>query len=317
MTSVPPPRPKIFVTRALPSRVRDELTRSFELALHDAETAPPRATLLASARGAVGLVTTLSDRVDAELFDAAGPGLRVVTNYAAGVDNVDLAAARERGIVVANTPDVLTQATAEFTIAMLLALARRVVEGDRLLQRGARWEWSPTFLLGSGLSGRTLGIVGLGRVGGAVARLAEAFGMRVIHASRGGGIPLERLLAEADVVSLHCPLTPATRHLINAQTLAAMRVGAALVNVSRGAVVDEEALVQALRGGRLGGAAIDVFEREPEVHPGLLGLENVVLAPHLGSATREAREAMGLLCAGALRAVLLEGRRPLNAVALP
>ncbi|HEU4411509.1 MAG TPA: D-glycerate dehydrogenase [Polyangiaceae bacterium] len=303
------------MTRALVPRARDELARDFDLAIHDAEAPPPRGELLAAVRGAAGLVTILGDRVDAELLDAAGPALRVVANHAVGVDNVDLAAARARGVVVANTPDVLTRATAEFTLALLLALARRVVEGDRRLRRRERWQWAPTFMLGAGLSGRTLGVVGRGRIGGEVARLAEAFGMRVVHASRGGGLPLDRLLAESDVVTLHCPLTPETRHLIGARALGLMRPAALLVNAARGPVVDEEALVRALEAGRLGGAALDVFEREPEVHPRLRELENVVLAPHLGSATREAREAMGLLCAGALRAVLLEGRLPPNVVA--
>jgi glyoxylate reductase len=308
----------VYVTRALPARVRDELVRSFDVAQHEAERPPGRAELLAAVRGAAGLVTILGDRVDAELLDAAGPGLRVVANHAAGVDNVDLGAARARGVLVANTPDVLTRATAELTLALLLSLARRVAEGDRLLRRRTPWAWAPTFLLGTGLAGRALGIVGRGRIGAAVARLAEAFGMRTAHASRGpGGVRLERLLAESDVVSLHCPLTPETRHLIDERALARMRPGALLVNVARGPVVDEAALVRALESGHLGGAALDVFEHEPDVHPRLLGLENVVLAPHLGSATVEAREAMGMLCVEALRAVLLEGRRPANEVKTP
>lgn len=307
-------RPRVYVTRALVPSVRDELVTAFDLAINDAETPPPRAELLAAVRGVAGLVTILGDHVDAELLDAAGPALRVVANHAVGVDNIDLAAARARGVVIANTPDVLTRATAEFTVALLLSLARRVAEGDRLLRRRERWQWAPTFMLGSGLAGRTLGVVGRGRIGGEVARLAEAFGMRVVHASRRGGLPLEQLLAESDAITLHCPLTPETRHLIDGRALSLMRPGALLVNVARGPVVDEEALVRALEGGHLGGAALDVFEREPEVHPRLLDLENVVLAPHLGSATHETREAMGRLCAGALRAVLLEGRLPPNLV---
>src|SRR5687767_5252507 len=213
---------RIYVTRRVPDRVRGELEAAFETEVHDSERPPSREEILARSSGAAGLVTMLTDGVDAELLAAAGPQLRVVANYAVGVDNVDLAAARERGVVVANTPDVLTQATAEFTIALLLALARRVAEGDRALRRGARWQWAPTFMLGSGLAGRTLGVVGRGRIGGAVARLAEAFGMRVVHAGRGAGLPLGRLLAESDVVSLHCPLTAETRHLVDDRALGLM-----------------------------------------------------------------------------------------------
>ena len=219
--------------------------------------------------------------------------------------------------MVSNTPDVLTEATAELTIALMLALLRRVVEGDRLVRRRDEWALAPTFMLGEGLAGKTLGIVGLGRIGREVARLAEAFGMRVVH-TRGSGpyeeLPLDRLLAEADVVSLHVPLTPETRHLIGAPELALMRPSAVLVNVSRGPVVDEAALVDALVEGRIAGAALDVYEHEPEVSAGLLGLENVVLSPHLGSSTHVAREAMGMLCADALEAVLLRDELPANAV---
>jgi glyoxylate reductase len=225
--------------------------------------------------------------------------------------------ATRRGIVVSNTPDVLTEATAELTIALLLALLRRVAEGDRRVRRHEEWALAPTFMLGEGLAGKTLGIVGLGRIGREVARLAEAFGMRVVH-TRGSGpyqeLPLDRLLAEADVVSLHVPLTPETRHLVGARELVLMRQTAVLVNVSRGPVVDEGALVEALTAGRIAGAALDVYEREPEVSAGLLRLENVVLSPHLGSSTHAAREAMGMLCSEALEAVLLRDELPANAV---
>jgi glyoxylate reductase len=267
--------------------------------------------------GSAGLVTIPADAVGAELFDAAGPSLRIVANFGVGYDSVELAEATRRGIVVSNTPDVLTEATAELTVALILALLRRVVEGDRLVRRRDEWALAPTFMLGEGLAGKTLGIVGLGRIGREVARLAEAFGMRVVH-TRGTGpyeeLPLDRLLAEADVVSLHVPLTPETRHLIGAPELALMRPSAVLVNVSRGPVVDEAALVDALVEGRIAGAALDVYEQEPEVSAGLLGLENVVLSPHLGSSTRIAREAMGMLCADALEAVLLRNELPANAV---
>ena len=296
-------KPRIFLTRPLPEAVLARLEASFVVAEEIA--------------GVAGLVTIPADVVDDALLQAAGPDLRVVANFGVGYDSVDVEAATRRGVVVANTPDVLTAATAELAVALLLTLLRRVAEGDRLVRRGAEWALAPTFMLGEGLAGKTLGIVGLGRIGREVARLAEAFGIRVVH-TRGSGpyeeLPLRQLLAEADIVSLHTPLTEETRHLIGPRELALMRPSAVLVNVARGPIVDEEALVEALEAGEIAGAALDVYEREPEVHPGLLGLENVVLSPHLGSATVAAREAMGMLCAEALEAVLLENRLPENAV---
>lgn len=296
-------RPQVFLTRRLPEPVLARLESSFELA--DAIA------------GSAGLVTIPADVVGAELFDAAGPGLRIVANFGVGYDSVDLEEATRRGVVVSNTPDVLTEATAELTIALVLALLRRVAEGDRLVRRQDEWALAPTFMLGEGLGGKTLGIVGLGRIGSEVARLAEAFGMRVVH-TRGSGpyeeLLLDRLLGEADVVSLHVPLTSETRHLIGVRELELMRGDAVLVNVSRGPVVDEAALVAALKGGRIAGAALDVYEHEPGVSAGLLELENVVLSPHLGSSTHAAREAMGMLCADALEAVLLRDELPAHVV---
>ena len=296
-------KPQVFLTRRVPDPVLARLGASFALSDEVA--------------GSAGLVTIPADIVGAELFDAAGPGLRVVANFGVGYDSVDVAEATRRGIVVSNTPEVLTEATAELTIALVLALLRRVVEGDRLVRTRNEWALAPTFMLGEGLARKTVGIVGLGRIGREVARLAEAFGMRVVH-TRGSGpyeeLPLARLLAEADVVSLHVPLTAETRHLIAAPELALMRPSAVLVNVSRGPVVDEAALVDALAEGRIAGAALDVYEREPEVSVGLLELENVVLSPHLGSSTHAARAAMGMLCADALEAVLLRDELPANAV---
>jgi glyoxylate reductase len=294
--------------------VRSELERSFELEVHDSVWPPARKELLAQVAGKDGLMLMLTDRVDDELLDAAGPQLRIVADYAVGIDNIDVEACRRRGVVVSNTPDVLTETTAELTIAILLALLRRVAEGDRLIRRGEEWIWAPNLMLGRGLPGLVLGLVGHGRIGSAVERLAIAHGMQVIWSSRSGGMPLGELLAAADVVSLHLPLTAESRHLIDGDALASMKPASVLVNTSRGPVVDESALVEALREERIAGAALDVFEREPEVHPGLLELENVVLVPHLGSATQETREAMGLLCVDALRAVLLDGRVPPNAV---
>jgi glyoxylate reductase len=305
---------KVFASRRFLDRVREELESSFELDVHDSEWPPSRDELLERVAGKDGLMLMLTDRVDDELLDAAGPQLRVVANYAVGVDNIDIEACRRRGVVVANTPDVLTEATAELTIALILALLRRVTEGDRLIHRGERWIWAPNLMLGRGLASLTLGLVGYGRIGRAVANMAEAHGMSVTHTTRSRGVPLGELLATADVLSLHLPLFEETRHLIDANALARMKPSAVLVNTSRGPIVDEAALVDALSSGRIAGAALDVFEHEPEVHPGLLGLENVVLVPHLGSATLATREAMGMLCVEALRAVLLEGRTPANAV---
>ena len=318
---MPPGRHRIFVTRRVPEAVRSRLESRFDLDVHDSESPPGREALLQRARGAAGLVTMLSDRVDEELLDAAGAELRVVANYAVGFDNVDLEAATRRGVVVTNTPGVLTAATAELTIALVLALLRRIGEGERLLRRRQQWLWAPTFLLGEGLAGKTLGCVGFGRIGRAVAMLARALGMQVVYTNRRGPVgteaewlPFDQLLERADVVSLHCPLTPETRHLIDAAALGRMRREAYLVNTSRGPIVDEEALASALARRQIAGAALDVFEREPDVHERLLALENVVLVPHLGSATRAAREAMGMLCVAALDAALLERHCPENAV---
>jgi glyoxylate reductase len=314
--------PFVFVTRRLPERTRAELERAFEVKAHDSEAPLARAELLVACAGCDGLLSTPADRIDDELFEAAGPSLRVVANCAVGYDNVDLEAAARRGIVVANTPEVLSEATAELTLALLLALSRRVAEGDRLLRRGAPWALAPTFMLGRGLGGQTLGVVGLGRIGRAVARLAEAFGMSVVYSNRSGPVRevsyewlhLDDLLARADVVSLHVPLTSETHHLLGARELRLMRPDGFLVNTARGPIVDEAALLDALRRSEIAGAALDVFENEPHVPAALLEREDVVLTPHIGSATLETREAMGMLCVEALRAVLLEGRVPKNAL---
>jgi glyoxylate reductase len=304
----------VFATRRFPGRVRDELERSFELDVHDSEWPPAREELLGRSSGCDGLMTMLSDRIDDELLDAAGPQLRVFANFAVGLDNVDVPACTRRGVLVSNTPDVLTLATAELTIALLLALLRRVAEGDRLVRRREEWIWAPNMMLGQGLAGLTLGLVGRGRIGQEVERLATAHGMNVVHSTRSGGVPLDELLSTADVVSLHLPLSAETHHLIDASALGLMKPSAVLVNTSRGPIVDEAALARALAEKRIAGAALDVFEREPEVAEELLGLENVVLTPHLGSATLETREEMGMLCVEALRAVLLEHRAPANAL---
>ena len=291
-------RPRIHVTAAVPAEVEAALSRDFERS--------------PSPEGVEGIVAMLTTRVDGTYLDRAGPQLKVVANYAVGVNNVDLAAAAERNVVIANTPDVLTRATAELAVGLMLALLRRIAEGDRFVRRREEWVFSLEFMLGSSLQGKRLLVVGPGRIGRETAALAEGLGAQPSFAGRGDD--LHSLLGDADVVSVHVPLTPETRHLIDTGALAAMRRSAILVNTARGPIVDENALVEALRAGTIAGAALDVYEREPEVEAGLLGLENVVLTPHLGSATRDTRVAMGMLCVEALRAVLLEGRRPANAV---
>jgi glyoxylate reductase len=282
----------------VPAEIEAELVEAFDLV--DAPT------------GADGVIVTPAVAVDAAFLEAAGTQLRIVANYAVGLDNVDLDATRERGIVVSNTPGVLTNATAEHTIALMLALLRRVVEGDRSLRRRDDWEWGPDFMVGEGLEGKQVLVVGPGRIGRRVAELAEAHGARATFAGRDDD--LIAALATADVVTLHCPLTPDTRHLIDAHALEGMKPTAVLVNTARGPVVAEVALVAALEAGTIAGAALDVFEHEPAVPDELLAMENVVLTPHIASATRETRLAMGRLVVSALRAVLLEGRTPPNAV---
>jgi len=256
------------------------------------------------------LVCLLMDRIDGAVL-ARAPRLRVVANCAVGYDNVDLAAATAVGVAVTNTPDVLTEATAELAFALMLAAARRLPEAERLARSG-QWEgWRLDQLLGVQLLGKTLGIVGMGRIGTAVARRAEAFGMRVIHADAGQ--PVDPLFEQADVVSLHCPLTPQTRHLVNRERLARMKPTAILVNTARGGCVDAGALAEALREGRIFAAALDVFEAEPEIDARLLACPHLVLAPHIGSATTEARTQMAQLCADGVLAVL-SGERPGNLV---
>jgi len=285
----------------VPKRVLEALERDFDLVSDPA-----------AAEGILALITTV---VDDAYLERAGPQLEVVANYGVGVNNVDLDAARRRGIVIANTPDVLTKTTAELAIAVTLALLRRVVEGDRFVRSRSPWSFSLEFMLGEGLEGKTVGIVGPGRIGRETARLAEAFGAHAVFAGRDD--PLDELLASADVVSLHCPLTPDTHHLIDERAMATMKSSAVLVNTARGPIVDERALVDALSQGVIAGAALDVFEFEPDVSEELLSMEHVVLTPHMGSGTRSTREAMGMLAVDALRSVLIFDRAPPNAVVLP
>jgi glyoxylate reductase len=276
----------------------------------------PREEMMTRLAGKQGLVSMVTDTVDAAMIEA-GPELRLIANVAVGYNNVDVKAARARGIVVTNTPDVLTDATADFTLALILAVTRRLGEGERIVRRGAWKGWAFDQLLGMQLRGRQLGIVGFGRIGQAVAARAAAFGMTIVHSSRPApgarDSGLDRLLSSSDVVSLHVPLSAETTHLIGQTELARMKRSAYLINTTRGPVVDEAALAWALRNRLLAGAALDVYEREPEVHVDLLSLENVVLAPHLGSATTETRTAMADLAASNVIAVL-GGQAPLTPV---
>jgi glyoxylate reductase len=300
--------PRIAVTGRLTEGALAILGASgCEVALAETSAPLPRDQLLRHVAGAAAIVCFLYDRVDAELLDAAGPGLRAVANVAVGYDNVDLEVAAARGVAIANTPGVLDDATADLTIALLLAAARRLGEGERLLRAERPWAWRFDFMLGRDLRGKRLGIVGLGGIGGRVAHRARAFGVEVAYANRNPADPelvaavgaerleLDELLASSDFVSIHAPLTPQTHGLISAERLALMRPEAILVNTARGPIVDEAALAEALANGRLAAAALDVYEHEPAVHPQLLALDNVTLLPHLGSATVETREAMAQL----------------------
>jgi glyoxylate reductase len=298
---------RVVVTHPVPPPAVDMLReRGYDVTIGQSEDPYPPEELAALVSGADAILALLIDRIDAEVLEAAGPQLRVVSNFAVGYDNVDLGSAASRGVKIGNTPDVLTRAVAEHAVALILAVARRIVEGDRIVRERRFRRWGPSFLLGLELEGKTLLVVGAGRTGRKVERIASAgFGMRVVTAGRGDD--LHAALADADVVSLHVPLTPETHHLIGAAELAAMKPEAILVNTARGPVVDEAALVEALQAGTIAGAGLDVYEHEPELTPGLADLENVVLEPHTASATREARTAMSRLAAENVIAAL-EGR---------
>jgi glyoxylate reductase len=271
------------------------------------------ADLTTAIGGVTALIPMVTDRVDAALIQA-GSALRVIANVGVGFNNIDVTAARARGIVVTNTPDVLSRATADLTWALILGITRRIGEGERLVRSGAWGGWAFDQLLGMELSGKTLGVVGFGRIGREVAARAPAFGMSVVHTGRDeGSIPLDRLLAVSDVVTLHVPLGERTRHLIDQAALARMKRTAYLINTARGPVVDEAALVWALKNGLIAGAGLDVYEQEPVVHPELAAFENVLLLPHLGSATRETRSAMASLAVDNVIAVLA-GRPALTPV---
>jgi glyoxylate reductase len=313
---------RFAVTRRIPEPALDLLREAGDVWVSPDDRPLRTDELHRAVAGADVALTLLHDRVDDAFLEAAGPQLRAVANVAVGFDNIDVPAATRRGVLVTNTPGVLTEATADLAFALILAVTRRLGEGERLIRAREPWSWHMFMLLGSGLQDKVLGVIGLGAIGRAVARRALAFGMRIVYteerevepaveAELGGArkVELDELLAEADVVTIHAPLLPETRHLMNAERFARMKDTAYLVNSARGPIVDEAALVDALREGRIAGAGLDVFENEPEVHPGLLELDNVVLLPHLGSATIETRTAMGVLAARNAVAVV-RGERP-------
>jgi glyoxylate reductase len=306
---------KVFVTSRMPGEILSLIGQEHQVESYGADPPIDRRSLLRSLGDKQGLLCTITDRIDTEVLDVA-PALKVIANYGVGFEHIDVDGATRRGIVVTNTPGVLTEATADLAFALILATARRVVEGDRRIRQGKFQYWAPLLFLGQDVNGTTLGIIGMGRIGTAVARRAKGFGMKLIYHSRtrlssaeekelgASWQPLEQLLREADFVTLHVPLTSHTRHLIGSRELELMKSSAYLINTARGPVVDEAALVTALRQGQIRGAGLDVYEQEPELCPGLADLENVVLLPHLGSATVETRTRMALMAADNLLAGL-------------
>ncbi|HEX7214114.1 MAG TPA: D-glycerate dehydrogenase [Methylomirabilota bacterium] len=313
-------KPAVLISRLLPELAVALARRRAAVDAYDQDAPMPRPELLKRLRDRQGLICVISEAIDQALLDAC-PKLRVVSNVAVGYNNVDVAACTKRGVVVTNTPDVLTDSTADFAWTLLMATARRLVEADRYVREGRFTQWEYMLYLGGDVHGKTLGVVGFGRIGRAMARRALGFGMRVLYQDtvaadaaterelNASQVDLATLLSESDFVSLHTPLIPETRHLLNRETLRAMKRTAYLINAARGPVVDEAALVEALREGWIAGAGLDVFEEEPKVHPGLIGLTNVVLAPHIGSGSLETRLKMATLAVENCLAVL-EGRTP-------
>ncbi len=301
-----PKKPLVFVTRKLPEAIEIRMMELFEAQLNADNRPLTKNELIEAVKTADVLVPTVTDRIDASILSQAGPNLRLIANFGAGVDHIDLATARQRGITVTNTPDVLTEDTADMTMALILAVPRRLVEGERLVRAGNWSGWSPTFMMGHRIWGKRLGIIGMGRIGQAVARRAKGFGLSVHYHNRKRLHPdleeelqatywesLDQMLARMDVLSIHCPHTPATYHLLSARRLKLLQPHAYVVNTARGEVVDEAALTRMLQKKELAGAGLDVFEHEPAVNPKLLEMDNVVLLPHLGSATLEGRVDMG------------------------
>jgi glyoxylate reductase len=304
---MPHKQTRIGVTRRLPKEIELRMSELFDVTYHEADTALDAPELAAMMADIDVLVPTVTDRLDRQLIEQAGPRLKLIANFGNGTDNIDIDAAHERGIIVSNTPSVLTGDTADMAMALILALPRRLVEGDRIMhQEGAFTGWSPNWMLGRRLAGKTLGIVGMGRIGQAIARRAAAFDIKVVYHNRNRLHPdieaqcgasyfdnLDRMLREVDIVSLNCPHTPATYHLLSARRLALLQPHAIVVNTSRGEVIDEDALADRLTSGDIGGAALDVFEREPAINPRLRAFDNVILLPHMSSATMEGRQSMG------------------------
>ena len=303
-------KPVVVLTAKYPQVAREILSGLCDFVEHPSEQGRSEEEMITILSEADAAITLLSDPLTRKVL-AANADLRMIANYAVGYNNVDIDAARELRIIVTNTPGVLTEATADLTMGLMLAVMRRIVEGDREVRTTGRCIWEPLHLLGTGLTGKRLGIIGMGRIGTAVAQRAKAFGMEVIGVHRGE--PFDELLATSDIVSIHAPLNSATHHMIDANALRAMKRGAFLINTARGALVDENALCDALERGHLGGAGLDVYEDEPDVDPRLLTMPNVVLAPHIGSATEETRSAMARIAATDV-ARFLRGEKPLHAV---
>ncbi len=313
-------RPLVLVTRRLPSAVLAKLDEVCEVELYVGANAISREELRQRVAGKHAIVCLLTEPIDAAVLDAAGPQLKIVANVAVGYNNIDVPACRARGVVVTNTPDVLTNACADFTWGLILAITRRLGEGERVVRAGAWGGWALDYMLGMELRGKQLGLVGVGRIGRAVAAKAPAFGMTIAYTDQvpadiPGAVQMtfDRLLSTSDVVSLHVPMTPETKHLIDKKSLARMKRTAYLINTSRGPVVDEDALAWALKERLIAGAALDVYEKEPEIHAGLMSIENVLLIPHLASATTETRTAMADLAVSNAIAVL-NGHAPITPV---
>ena len=300
----------VVLTAAFLPVAREILAKEFDVVEHPTEAERSEEDLITMLSEADAAITLLTDPLTRRVLES-NPNLRIIANHAVGYNNIDIGAARELGITVTNTPGVLTEATADFTMALMLAVTRRLVEGEREVRQAGRVLWAPMHMLGSSLQGKRLGIIGMGRIGRAVAARATAFGMEVIGVHRGDSI--ENLLTTSDIISIHTPLTAETRRMIDAKALAKMKRGAFLINTSRGPVIDEDALCDALDSGHLGGAAIDVYEFEPKVNPRLLTMKNVVLTPHIASATLEARGAMAQIAATDVYRVL-KGEQPLHRV---
>ncbi len=297
-------KPKIMVTRHLPDAVEDRLRRDFDPLLNEADVPYPTSRIVDLCRGCDGLLVCPADAIDAGLIDALPGGVKIISTFSVGFEHIDIDAARRHGIVATNTPGVLTQATADLTILLILGATRRAFEGQDMIRRNAWSGWTPTQLMGTGLQGKRLGILGMGRIGRAVAARARAFGMEIHYHSRNRLSPADEaatvfhqtadgLLSVSDVLSIHCPLTAETKHFLNHERIARLPEGGVVVNSARGPIIDDEALIGALKSGRLAAAGLDVFEGEPEIHPGYRELANVYLLPHLGSATLETRNAMG------------------------